>query len=346
MDLMQLKQMSLLVVTGEPTDCQQLQLYLGRKLHVSCVATGEEALTHLERQPVDLLLLADRLPDRNSFDLLRTIHAKERYRDLPIIIVTGDHSQKTEAASAMAGAFDLIRKPFIPIIGVKKVEQVLELEYLNRNLETEVQRQTELAAERLASSQRLYEETIMALAKTVDAKDRYTRGHSQRVATYAKFLAHRLGWSQEEQQRIYYMGLLHDIGKIGVPEAILRKTSRLTDEEYAIIKQHTIIGYNILNYVAEFPELKIGARWHHERYDGNGYPDGLKGDAIPVYARIIAVSDTYDAMTSKRSYRDILPQDVVRKEIEKARGHQLDPEYADIMIMIIDSDKDYRLHEQ
>lgn len=193
MDLMQLKQMSLLVVTGEPTDCQQLQLYLGRKLHVSCVATGEEALTHLERQPVDLLLLADRLPDRNSFDLLRTIHAKERYRDLPIIIVTDDHSQKTEAASAMAGAFDLIRKPFIPIIVVKKVEQVLELEYLNRNLETEVRRQTELAAERLASSQRLYEETIMALAKTVDAKDRYTRGHSQRVATYAKFLAHRLG---------------------------------------------------------------------------------------------------------------------------------------------------------
>ena len=118
MDLMQLKQMSLLVVTGEPTDCQQLQLYLGRKLHVSCVATGEEALTHLERQPVDLLLLADHLPDRNSFDLLRTIHAKERYRDLPIIIVTGDHSQKTEAASAMAGAFDLIRKPFIPIIVV------------------------------------------------------------------------------------------------------------------------------------------------------------------------------------------------------------------------------------
>lgn len=345
MDLMQLKQMSLLVVTGELTDCQQLQLYLGRKLHVSCVATGEEALTHLERQPVDLLLLADRLPDRNSFDLLRTIHAKERYRDLPIIIVTDDHSQKTEAASAMAGAFDLIRKPFIPIIVVKKVEQVLELEYLNRNLETEVRRQTELAAERLASSQRLYEETIMALAKTVDAKDRYTRGHSQRVATYAKFLAHRLGWSQEEQQRIYYMGLLHDIGKIGIPEAILRKTSRLTDEEYAIIKQHTIIGYNILNYVAEFPELKIGARWHHERYDGNGYPDGLNGDAIPVYARIIAVADTYDAMTSKRSYRDILPQDVVHREIEKARGQQLDPSYADIMLLIIDSDKGYRLHE-
>ena len=122
--------------------------------------------------------------------------------------------------------------------------------------------------------------------------------------------------------------------------------SRLTDEEYTIIKQHTIIGYNILNYVAEFPELKIGARWHHERYDGTGYPDGIKGDTIPVYARIIAVADTYDAMTSKRSYRDILPQDVVRKEIAKARGQQLDPKYADIMILIIDSDKDYRLHEQ
>ena len=158
--------------------------------------------------------------------------------------------------------------------------------------------------------------------------------------------AYRLGWDKDEQQRIYYMGLLHDIGKIGIPEAILRKTSRLTDEEYDIIKQHTIIGYNILNYVAEFPELKIGARWHHERYDGTGYPDGLKSDTIPVYARIIAVADTYDAMTSKRSYRDILPQDVVRKEIEKASGKQLDPKYTDIMILIIDSDKDYRLHEQ
>lgn len=346
MNHMQLKQMTVLVVDGNPSDSQQLQLYLGRKVRFTSVRNGKDALGFLAQSPINLLLIADSLPDMTGFDLLRAIHQQEQYKNLPILMTTADHSQKKEAACAMAGAFDIIRKPFIPILVVKKVEQVLALEYLNKNLETEVSRQTQLAEDRLASSRRLYEETIMALAKTVDAKDRYTRGHSQRVATYARFLAYRLGWNKEEQQRIYYMGLLHDIGKIGIPEAILRKTSRLTDEEYDIIKQHTIIGYNILNYVAEFPELKIGARWHHERYDGTGYPDGLKSDTIPVYARIIAVADTYDAMTSKRSYRDILPQDVVRKEIEKASGKQLDPKYADIMILIIDSDKDYRLHEQ
>ena len=346
MDYIQRKQMKLLVADGNPADSQQLQLYLGQKVNVISVLKGQQVLDILAQHPVDLLITADKLPDMTGFDLLRAVHEQAQYKNLPVIITTADHSQKTEAASAMAGAFDTIRKPFIPIVVVKKVEQVLELKYLNQNLTSEVRRQTQLAEDRLASSQRLYEETIMALAKTVDAKDRYTRGHSQRVATYAKFLAYRLGWSDEEQKRIYYMGLLHDIGKIGIPEAILRKTSRLTDEEYTVIKQHTIIGYNILNYVAEFPELKIGARWHHERYDGTGYPDGIKGDTIPVYARIIAVADTYDAMTSKRSYRDILPQDVVRKEIAKASGQQLDPKYADIMILIIDSDKDYRLHEQ
>ncbi len=345
MDLTQLRHMSLLIVDNDLADNQQLELYLEQRLHIFSAPEGRQALDLLSHESIQLVLLADNITDMNCFDLLRKIHAQEQYKNLPVIIMTTDHSQKTEAASAMAGAFDIIRKPFIPIIVVKKVEQVLELEYLNQNLRREVRRQTLIAEERLASSQRLYEETIMALAKTVDAKDPYTRGHSQRVATYAKFLAYRLDWSEEDQQRIYYMGLLHDIGKIGIPETILRKTSRLTDEEYAIIKRHTIIGYNILNYVAEFPELKIGARWHHERYDGHGYPDGLAGESIPVFARIIAVADTYDAMTSKRSYRDILPQDVVRKEIKKARGHQLDPKYADIMIMIIDSDKDYRLHE-
>ena len=203
MDYIQRKQMKLLVADGNPADSQQLQLYLGQKVNVISVLKGQQVLDILAQHPVDLLITADKLPDMTGFDLLRAVHEQAQYKNLPVIITTADHSQKIEAASAMAGAFDTIRKPFIPIVVVKKVEQVLELEYLNQNLTSEVRRQTQLAEDRLASSQRLYEETIMALAKTVDAKDRYTRGHSQRVATYAKFLAYRLGWSDEEQKRIY-----------------------------------------------------------------------------------------------------------------------------------------------
>jgi putative two-component system response regulator len=165
------------------------------------------------------------------------------------------------------------------------------------------------------------------------------------VAGYARHIAYKLGWLEEEQRRIYFMGLLHDIGKIGVPEAIINKTTHLTDEEYGKIKQHTVIGSEILDLVAEFPELAIGARSHHERYDGKGYPDGFAGSQIPVYARVIAVADAYDAMTSRRSYRDVLPQNVVRSEIAKGRGTQFDPQFADVMLQIIDSDTDYQLCE-
>ena len=282
----------------------------------------------------------------DGFELMRTLRRQPKFKDLPIIMLTSDQTQKAEAAVAMAGGTDIIRKPFIPIIVVKKVEQVLEMEYLHRNLKQEVHRQTQLAEERLAASERLFEETVMTLAKTIDAKDAYTRGHSQRVAAYARQIAEKLGWLEDEQRKIYFMGLLHDIGKIGVPEAIINKTTRLTDVEYGQIKQHTVIGSEILELIAEFPELAVGARSHHERYDGKGYPDGFAGSQIPVYARVIAVADAYDAMTSRRSYRDVLPQDVVRGEIAKGRGTQFDPQFADIMLQIIDEDSEYLLHER
>ena len=188
-------------------------------------------------------------------------------------------------------------------------------------------------------------EVMEALAHTIDAKDKYTNGHSTRVAIYSRMLAKKLGMSLEEQERIYNMGLLHDIGKIGVPSSIINKTTRLDDDEYAVIKTHPILGYEILSEIKSRPDLAIGARWHHERYDGRGYPDGLAGEDIPREARIIAVADCYDAMTSTRSYRSYLPQDVVRAEIEKNMGTQFDPEPAKAMLEIIDGDKNYMLHE-
>ena len=188
-------------------------------------------------------------------------------------------------------------------------------------------------------------EVMRALAKTIDAKDKYTNGHSSRVAIYSRMLAKKMGLSREDQENIYYMGLLHDIGKIGVPNEIINKTSRLTDEEYDVIKTHPVLGYEILSELSSRPDLTIGARWHHERYDGKGYPDGLAGEDIPFLARIIAVADSYDAMTSTRSYRSYLPQDVVRGEIEKNLGTQFDPEIGKVMLEIIDNDTMYMLHE-
>ena len=187
---------------------------------------------------------------------------------------------------------------------------------------------------------------VASLADAIDAKDAYTNGHSRRVAEYSKEIARRFGYDENAQSKVYMMGLLHDVGKIGVPDAVINKTGKLTDEEFEMIKAHPGIGSRILENIREMPELSAGARWHHERYNGRGYPDGLAGKDIPEEARIIAVADAYDAMSSNRSYRNTLPQEVIRGEIEKGKGGQFDPTFADIMLAMIDEDKDYNMRDK
>ena len=205
-------------------------------------------------------------------------------------------------------------------------------------LEQEVTRKTEQIRDML-------KQTIDALSNTVDAKDYYTNGHSKRVAMYSKMLAEKMGIDQATQDEIYFAGLLHDVGKIRVPDEIIKKEAKLTDEEFQYIKIHPITGYHILKGISAFSMISAGARYHHERYDGKGYPNGLSGEDIPVVARIIGVADAYDAMTSNRCYRDALPQEVVRNEIVKGRGTQFDPVIADYMLEIIDDDKEYLLRQ-
>ena len=191
----------------------------------------------------------------------------------------------------------------------------------------------------------MFEQTAEALASAIDAKDRYTHGHSSRVAQYSRMIAEDAGKSEEECEQIYFAALLHDVGKIGIADTIINKDGKLTDEEFAQIKLHPLFGSRILSQIHQSPELQIGARNHHERYDGKGYPDGLKGDEIPELARIIGVADAYDAMTSKRSYRDPLPQERVRNEIAKGMGTQFDPKFAEIMLRRIDLDTEYTMKE-
>jgi len=188
-------------------------------------------------------------------------------------------------------------------------------------------------------------QTISAMVNSVDAKDKYTNGHSSRVAKYSKMIAERYGMSKQDLANVFYIAILHDIGKIGVPDTIINKPGKLTDEEYDVIKKHPEIGYNILKGIDAIPGISIGALNHHERFDGKGYPEGINGNDIPEMARIIAVADAYDAMTSNRSYRKYISQEKVREEIVKGRGTQFDPVFADIMLDIIDEDKNYELHE-
>ncbi|HCB92453.1 MAG TPA: phosphohydrolase [Selenomonas sp.] len=320
-----------------------LQRIIGDGADLTCVDSGQAALDYLSKHTVDLVLLDINMPGMGGFEVLARMKSQPELKDIPVIILTAEVAPETEMEGFTAGAVDFVKKPFIPKVVLLRIKRVLEYEHLQKNLMYEVKRQTRLAEERLRTSERLFEETVIALARAIDAKDKYTSGHSQRVAGYSREIAKRAGKSEDEQKAIYYMGLLHDVGKIGIPLEIINKTSGLTDEEYKTIKTHTVIGSGILESIEQFPELLIGARSHHERYDGKGYPDGLMGNAIPEAARIIAVADAYDAMTSKRSYRSILSQATVRAEIERGRGRQFDPHFANIMMKMMDEDVEFRL---
>ena len=183
----------------------------------------------------------------------------------------------------------------------------------------------------------MFEQAAEALANAIDAKDRYTRGHSARVAMYSRLIAEKAGLPEDACEKVYFEALLHDVGKIGVHDDILNKEGRLTDEEFRQIKLHPVFGSQILSSIQQSPYLSLGAHYHHERYDGTGYPDGLAGEAIPESARIISVADAYDAMTSSRSYRSPISPEKVRQELTEGIGKQFDPKFAGIMLDLISS---------
>ncbi len=188
-------------------------------------------------------------------------------------------------------------------------------------------------------SEKMTQATFQTIAGTIDAKDEYTGGHSERVGEYAAqiatWMAETYSFTDDDIARIRQIGLMHDIGKIGVPDSVLNKKGRLTDEEYNLMKQHTVIGSDILKNIEDVAGLRDGVRHHHERYDGKGYPDGVKGDEITPFARILCIADSFDAMTSDRVYRGRLTREQVLNEIEKNRGTQFAPEVADTVLAMI-----------
>lgn len=336
----------ILVVDDDTSNLKMASHILSAEnMRVSCLRSGEDAIQFLREHRPDLILLDIHMPGMDGFGTISALKEDEKTADIPVIFLTADGDSSAERKSLETGAMDFIRKPFVPEVLLLRVRHTIELVRLQTNLTREVEKKTQEVKEQHKQIEKIFMHIVTTLSDAIDAKDTYTNGHSTRVAEYSMRIAQRAGFSPDELENIYMMGLLHDVGKIGVPDAIINKPARLTDEEYSVIKTHSAIGAEILGNIAEFPQLAVGARWHHERYDGRGYPDGIASGDIPKEARIIAVADAYDAMSSRRSYRDVLPQSVILEEFEKGSGTQFDPEFAAIMATMIREDTNYQMRE-
>ena len=324
----QQKRIDILIADDDAEYLKLAENILAEDYSVATTDSGDKALRILSEAEPQLILLDLHMPGLSGEETMAQITADERWKKIPVIILTTDSAPETEIKCFTMGAADFIVKPFVPLIMKNRVSRVMELYGLRKDLEGRLEEKSKLLEKVSLNS-------IMAIANTIDAKDAYTSGHSLRVAKCAKAIAEKLGWSEEEARNIYHIGLLHDIGKIGVPDSILNKPSRLNEEEFALIKKHPVIGGEILKNVRAIKGVADGALYHHERYDGKGYPLGLSGEDIPLCARIIAIADTYDAMTSNRIYRAKLPDPRVVAEFERCSGTQFDPKLAALFVEML-----------
>ena len=319
---------TILAVDDSVINLKAIKKLLSEAYKVIAVSSAADALTYLETAIPDLVLLDVMMPEMDGFEMMQIMKNDERMKNIPVIFLTADNDKDKELAGFRMGAMDFIVKPFEPDVVLSRIRKTLELEALKNNLAKEVKAKTK-------EIESITLQTIVAVADTIDSKDKFSKGHSIRVARIAEEIAKRLGWDDDRVRNIYYVGLLHDIGKIGLPDSIFNKADRYTKEEYDLVKRHIIMGADILDGIP-IENAKEGAKYHHEHYDGTGYIEGIIGEAIPIEARILALGDAYDAMTHDRAYRKKLTPEKVREEIVVNKGKQFDPALADIMLEMID----------
>jgi response regulator RpfG family c-di-GMP phosphodiesterase len=327
-------------------------------MNVLCASHGQEALEILSKTKAQVVVTDQRMPDISGVDLLSAI--RQRHPDIVRMMLTGFTEMNVAVEAINRGEiYRLITKPWtddelratirqafeqsdlkdeIKRLNHITREQNFKLQDMNRNLEEKVRERTKQLALKHHELRTAYVQTVGALAEAVDAKDAYTRGHSERVGVYASKIAREMSFSKGFIERVYIAGLLHDVGKIGVRDSVITKPDKLTPEEYEEIKQHPEIGAKILEPVDFLADIAPCVRHHHEWYDGStrGYPDRLRGDKIPIPSRVILVADTVEAMTSDRPYRKALPLDTVVSEITKYSGSQFDPSCAEAFLRVLD----------
>ncbi|MCH3960066.1 MAG: response regulator [Selenomonas sp.] len=303
---------------------------LAEEFEVDSVKSGEEALDFFTRKIPDLVLLDIHMEGIDGFEVLERMKAVPETAQIPVIFLTADDDHEAETKGFSLGALDFITKPFIATIMRQRVRRTVELSHLRKQLRAEVAAQTQRI-------QQISLQLIQVLANTIEARDKGMKGHSSRVADYAWQIAQRLGTPAEQREDIYYMGLLHNIGRIAIPDEILNLKGELDDIDREVVQQSTVIGGEILKSVTELPHLWEGAKYHHEKYDGTGYPDGLKGEEIPKGARIIAMACCYDSLKSAPGN---LSREQRKAAVEAERGKRFDPEIVDVMLKLIEEEQD------
>ena len=325
-----MKEHTILVVDDNRTNLQIVREVLEKDYTLMLANSGEMALRFVERKKPDLILLDFMMPGMDGKETFARIRTNPENRDIPVIFLTANHDEDVEVECLNMGASDFITKPIMPEILERRIRNTINLEDLQRDLHGKIREKTR-EVELLAL------QAIGAIVHTIEARDELTQGHSVRVAEYSRALARAMGYQEQVTEQVYQTALLHDVGKIGIPDNILKKEGRLTPEEYKQIKEHTTIGANILSAISTISYLEDGARYHHERYDGHGYPSGLAGEDIPVIGRIIAVADVYDALISYRHYKNPLTEASARKELLDGAGTQFDPKIVRTFVELIDS---------
>ena len=320
---------TILIVDDDRMNLVQAQKFLMEEYKVVGVNSGKQAFKYLMKFRPDLILLDIFMPEIGGFEVMKLLQENKDWCKIPVIFLTADRKTETESKCFQMGAHDFITKPFEPGIMLNRIRRAIELDGYRKDLQRRLEEKTREVE--LVTIQ-----AITTVANTIDAKDDYTKGHSIRVAYYSEALARKIGWSEEEVQNIHYIALLHDIGKIGVPDSVLNKPFKLTNVEFELIKNHTVMGAEILKDIKMFPNVSVGAKFHHERFDGRGYPSGLKGDEIPLVARIIGIVNYYDAMTSNRVYRKRLQDEMVKQELLRGKGTQFDPYLVDQFMELLE----------
>ena len=323
----------IIVVDDEPGILDSLSIFLKRSgYEFTGVTDPLEAIEKVKNEHFDLMLLDFIMTPIHGDKVVEEI--RKFNKELYILLLTGhkDLAPPLETIKRLdiqgycekSDKFDQLL--LLVESGIKAIEQMYTIKKINAELKD--------TNEKL---EKAYLETVETLRYTVEAKDTYTRGHSDRVSEYSVLIGKYLGLSEDDLHKLKVGGLFHDIGKIGVPDSILLKTAKLTDDEYSEIKNHPSIGAHILSNASIFQDIIPIVKHHHERYDGRGYPGKLVGEDIPYLARIAAIADSFDAMTSKRTYRDSLPLDIVIGEFEKNKGTQFDPKIADVFLNILNN---------
>ena len=326
----------ILAVDDEQGIIDSLSIFLKRSGYsFTGITDPAEAIERIKNEHFDLLLLDFIMTPLHGDQVVEEI--RKFNKELYILLLTGhkDLAPPLETIKRLdiqgycekSDKFDQLL--LLIESGIKSVEQMREIKEINKKL-----------ADTYKQLEQAYMESIQTLRYTVEAKDTYTRGHSDRVSEYSVLIGEALGLPEEDIKKLKIGGLFHDIGKIGVPDSILQKAGKLSDDEYSEIKNHPSIGAHILSTASIFQDIIPIVKHHHERYDGKGYPSQLVGENIPYLARITAVADTFDAMTSKRSYRDSLPLDYVITEFERCKGTQFDPKIADVFLDILNNHYD------